>query len=280
MVTWNSADELPGLLSSLDVHLRGDYEVVLVDNGSEDESVAVADAWGGPRRVLELGENRGFGPACNVGVREARHEVVVLLNPDARLPDPSLENLAELARVTGALCGPELVNADGSRQPSASALPGGWEVALDGLFPAALMPRPLRLRCEPWRARSRTEVGWLTGACIAAARAVLLELGPFDENLELYGEDLDLGLRARRAGVPSLYAPEVARVIHLGERSTGRRLGERRAERKLASRRQVVARQLGGRRERLDFAGQAAFHLTRFLAKRLLARAAEPERGR
>jgi N-acetylglucosaminyl-diphospho-decaprenol L-rhamnosyltransferase len=250
---------------------------VLVDSASEDDTLARAREWGGPLRLVALDRNRGFGAAANIGVREARHAAVVLLNPDTLLVDGSLRDLAALALGRRALCGPELLDADGARQPSASAPPAGWEVLVDAFAPAALLPGRLRVRCEPWRAASTTEVGWLTGACIAAPRDVLLGLGPFDERLALYGEDLDLGLRARRAGIASLYAPDVARVVHLGERSTARRLGEGRAREKLRARRDVVRRHLGAGRERLDFAAQAAFHAGRFAAKRLLGRPAARE---
>jgi N-acetylglucosaminyl-diphospho-decaprenol L-rhamnosyltransferase len=248
-----------------------------VDNRSEDETVARAREWEGPIRVVSLEQNGGFGAAANLGVRDARHEAVVLLNPDTVLVDGSLRDLAGLAAERGALCGPELLNPDGSRQPSASARPGGWEVVVEALVPVALVPAPLRIRCEPWRALRTTEVGWLTGACIAAPRELLLRLGPFDERLDLYGEDLELGLRARDVGIPSLYAPDVARVVHLGERSTAPRFGDARAARKLQARRDVVRDRLGRGRERLDFAAQAVFHAGRFAAKRVLGRPAERE---
>jgi N-acetylglucosaminyl-diphospho-decaprenol L-rhamnosyltransferase len=251
--------------------------LVLVDSASEDGTVEAARRREGPIRIVSLGQNRGFGAAANTGVREAQYDAVVLLNPDSLLVDGSLADLAVLAGRRDALCGPELLNADGSRQPSASAPPGGWEVLVDALAPAAAMPTLLRVRCEPWRASRTIEVGWLTGACLAARRETLLALGPFDERLELYAEDLDLGLRARQAGIPSLFAPDVARVVHLGERSTSRRLGRARVERKLHARREVVRRRLGPRRERADFAAQAVFHAGRFAAKRLFGRPAERE---
>lgn len=271
-MTWNSAGELPGLLGSVERHLP-EAEVVVVDSASDDATVEVARG----ARVVALESNRGFGAAANVGVREARNDAVVLLNPDTLLVDGSLADLAALAVRRDALCGPELLDPDGSRQPSASPAPAGWEVVLDALAPAAALPAPLRLRSEPWRARRTVEVGWLTGACIAGRRETLLRLGPFDETLELYGEDLDLGLRARRAGIPSVFAPDVARVVHLGERSTARRLSDARTARKLRARREVVRRHVGAPRERVDFAAQVVFHAGRFAAKRLLGRSTSRE---
>jgi GT2 family glycosyltransferase len=202
---------------------------------------------------------------------------VLLINPDARLMDGSLGQLAALALAEQALCGPELLNADGSRQPSASALPAGWEVGAQAVFPATVLPHTVRVRCEPWRSPRTIDVGWLTAACIAGPRDLLLDLGPFDESIHLYGEDLDLGLRARRQGVRSIFAPDVARVVHLGGRSAERRFTDGGAARKLATRRVVVRRHVGPWRERYDFGAQLLFHATRYAAKTALGRDAQRE---
>lgn len=278
VVTWNSAADLPRLLESLARHLGERAELVVVDNASADDSAAIVEAWDGERRLLRLDENAGFGAANNRGVSAARHDAVVLLNPDTYLVDGSLVDLAGLAVRTGALCGPELLNEDGTRQPSASPRAASWEVGLDALVPHALLPPALRFRTEPWRAPVTREVGWLTGACIAARRNVLLELGPFDETIHLYGEDLDLGLRAWKAGVPSLYAPDVARVVHLGGRSAEQRFDDRGLSVKIAGRRALVRRHAGPARERYDHAAQLVFHAGRLAAKTALRRPRAYER--
>jgi len=103
--------------------------------------------------------------------------------------------------------------------------------------------------------------------------------GPFDESIELYGEDVDLGVRARRMGVASLFAPDVARIVHVGGRSAGKRFDDAGARRKLLTRRVIVRRHFGPRRERYDFACQVAFHASRHASKRLLGRGSTPERA-
>jgi GT2 family glycosyltransferase len=248
------------------------YEVVVVDNASSDETVEIAEAWPGPKQMIRLDENRGFGAANNIGIRRAVYDVVVLLNPDTTLVDGSLSVLATLARAERALCGPELLNEDLSRQPSASAAPAGWQLAATALMPSALMPSRIRIACEPWRATLKTEVAWLTGACIAAPRDVLLELGPFDERLHLYGEDMDLGLRAGRAGTRSLFVPEVARVVHLCDRSSGKRFSDAGLELTIANRRRVVSWRYGRTRAAYDFVTQFVYQALRLAAKRMMRR--------
>ncbi len=272
VVTWNSAPEIRALLASLDDHLHGRCEVIIVDNGSTDTTVATVESWAGNASLIALEENMGFGHASNLGVQQASFEVVVLLNPDTLLIDDSLLGLVALARETCAICGPELLNEDLSRQPSASPPPGGWEVWVDAFIPARLMPRVVRERCEPWRASRITRVGWLTGACLAASRHILLELGPFDDWIHLYGEDLDLGVRAAMAGQSCVFAPSVARVVHLGDRSTNQRFTDGGLALTVRNRRRVVRRRLGSSRDASDFTAQVVFNVVRFVGKFLLCR--------
>lgn len=279
VVTWNVAEELEQLLRSISAHLEGDYEVIVVDNASADRTLEVARAWRGPLRIISLTENVGFGAANNVGVAAARYDVVIMLNPDTVLLDGSLRSLGALARQTGALCGPRVLNEDGSVQPSASTKPGGWQELVAALVPARLVPAGLASRFSPWRGERRQDVAWLTGCCVAAPRQTLANLGPFDDEIHLYCEDLDLGLRACEQGIRSLFAPDVARIVHLGDRSAAKRFADRGIAEAARNRRLVVRTRLGARRERLDFLIQLVGNLVRLGAKRTLRRNAERERA-
>jgi N-acetylglucosaminyl-diphospho-decaprenol L-rhamnosyltransferase len=278
IVTWNSGPELAPLLASIETWLPDRPEVVVVDNASRDEAASLVDAWSGRARVIRLDRNHGFGAANNVGVQAAQEDVVVMLNPDTVLVDASLRELAALARTTHALCGPELIAENGARQPSASPPPAGWEVLVAAVVPGALMPLRLRSRCEPWRSRESVAVGWLTGACVAGRRDILLRLGPFDERIHMYGEDMDLGVRARASGIASIFAPDVARVVHLGDRSASRRYADAGLAQSIANRRAVVRWRSGRAREWYDFASQVVYHGARYVVKRLLKRDVSRER--
>ncbi|HEX2085211.1 MAG TPA: glycosyltransferase family 2 protein [Solirubrobacteraceae bacterium] len=279
VVTWNSAGEIGPLLESIRTHLEDEHEVVVVDNASTDATADIVGASPGPVRLIENRGNVGFGAANNQGVRAARHDAVVLLNPDTLLVDGSLATLAARAVRERALCGPRLLNADGTLQPSASALPGRWEDTLRLVLPAALMPKPLARRCEPWRSERDAEVGWLTGACLAAPRDILLELGPFDERIHLYSEDLDLGLRARKTGVRSLFLPTAARVVHLADRSSSQAFPDAGAGASARNRHRAVARHHGRARAAYDLAVQQAHHRVRLAAKAALRRDTSRERA-
>lgn len=278
VVTWNSAREIGPLLASMAAHLAGEYEVIVVDNASSDGTAEVAARWDGPLRLIRNEANAGFGAANVQGVRAAEHDAVVLLNPDTLLVDGSLPALAGRALRDRALCGPRLLNPDGTPQPSAAAPPGGWEDTLRVVLPGALMPPALARRCEPWRCEREIEVGWLTGACVAGPRDLLLALGPFDERIHLYSEDLDLGMRARKAGVRNLFLPDLARVVHLGDRSTAQVMADRGAGASVRNRRAVLERHHGRARARYDLALQFGHHAGRLVAKRALGRQAGADR--
>lgn len=216
VVTWQCARFLEALVESMNRHLDGGQQFVVIDNGSTDAVEAAARTWRGETEFVRLEENRGFGAANNAGIELCRHPAVVLLNPDTELVDSSLDELAATALKLRALVGPRLLNRDGSVQPSASGPEVGLWPWIRAVLPGRMTPSPILRSTEPYRLPGRTRVQWLTGACVAGPRTVLRDLGPFDPAIHLYCEDLDLGLRAGLAGVPSYICPETCRVIHHG----------------------------------------------------------------
>ncbi len=145
------------------------------------------------------------------------------------------------------------------------------------LVPGRAMPKALRRRCEPWAARTTARAFWLTGACIAAQRSVLDALGPFDPAIHLYSEDLDLGLRASGAGVPSYVVPDVARVVHSGDASSSQAFADAGRQLSVDNRVRVIASRAGRARAAADVLLQAAAHANRLVLKRMLRRPAAAE---
>ena len=220
VVLHDSARELGVLLRSIDAHSRPRPHVVVVDSGSRDDGAAIARGWGAD--VVELPANPGFGAASNAGAALARHDVTVLLNPDCELAGGELGELVRRVRARpGALHVPRLLNGDGSVQRSAHPLPGTVGALAAAALHPPLLPRALRERVEPFRAESPRTVGWAVAACLAGSTAALRRLGPFDESAHLFGEDMDLCLRARAAGMPTVLHPDL-RIRHAGGHSTHR----------------------------------------------------------
>jgi N-acetylglucosaminyl-diphospho-decaprenol L-rhamnosyltransferase len=266
VVLHDSEAELRVLLDSLDAHLPERPQLVVVDSGSRDAGPDLAAERGA--EVVALAGNPGFGAACNAGLERARHDVTVLLNPDCEALDGSLAALAALARAhPGALHAPRLLDADGVVQRAAHPLPGTPGSLLAALVHAPLLPRAVRERAEPYRAARARTVGWAIAARLAGATAALRRLGPFDPEVHMFAEDMELGLRARVAGIPTVLHPEL-RVRHAGGHATLR--GGEPFELIARRRREAIAATLGSRALVLDDAGQALTFATRAAGHLLL----------
>lgn len=251
IVLHNSAADIRRLLPSF-AHFPALPRVICVDTCSSDGGVAIARDWGAD--VVELDGNLGFGAANNAGLALVQDPVTVLLNPDCVLLDDSLPRLAGFAagEQPSALVAPRLLNLDGTPQRSAHPAPGTRAAYTAALIPPRMLPPPLRHHLEPYRAARPRRVGWAIGACLAARTDVLRRLGPFDAEQFLYGEDLDLCLRAAALGVPTVLHPEL-RVVHAGGHATSTEPFALKAQR----RRAVIAANLGSAALRRDDRAQA-----------------------
>jgi N-acetylglucosaminyl-diphospho-decaprenol L-rhamnosyltransferase len=240
-VIHDSEAELAGLLDSVALLPEPRPRVIVVDSGSRDGGARLAAERGA--EVVSLHGNLGFGAGCNAGIERVTEPVTAFVNPDIELLDDGLARLAEDALAGGELLAPRLLNADGTVQDSAHPLPG----RLHGLIPAVLPRRLLPTRFEPWRSHTPRRVGWAVGACIVGRTDELRSLGPFDPDAFLFYEDLELCLKARRAGIATVFRPDVA-VRHLGGASTSRTLpADRDLELRARRRREVMAREGRGR---------------------------------
>jgi N-acetylglucosaminyl-diphospho-decaprenol L-rhamnosyltransferase len=225
-----------------------------------------------------LGENQGFGRAVGAGLPLVRQPVTALVNPDAELLDASLAALArEALREPERLLVPEVVRPDGSREGNAQREPGSPALLAHALVPGALLPARLAAAVEPWRARGPRRAGWPVASCLVARTETLRRLGPFDERVFMYAEDLDLGLRAADAGVETWFWP-AARVRHAGGHATGPAFGGEPLDLLARRRREVVRERRGPGRALCDDLMQLLTFGDRLVLKRLSGRDAARER--
>jgi GT2 family glycosyltransferase len=281
-VTHNSAPQLDALLDSVARHLSA-ASVIVVDNASGDDTLAVAERWRGRLRVrpLALARNIGFGAACNRGMELVQEPIVALINPDVELVDDSLLALAAQAARADApprLLAPLVLRTDGRREDSAHPLPCSAAELVHALVPPAALGDRAAAVIAPWRSNRAQQVGWAVGCALLARTDTLRRLGPFDQSIFLYGEDLDLCLRAREQGIETWFWPK-ARVLHHGAHATAPAFGGEPFERLAAARHAVVARRLGRRAALADDALQALTFASRLALKRALQRDAARERS-
>lgn len=216
ILSWNSGRHLPICLSALSNQSFKDFNVVLVDNNSTDNSVdGLKDDWVDFSFVVKkLDANLGFAVANNIGAQLAGGKWIVLLNADA-YPEPDwLERLIKAAEEN-----PEY-NFFSSRQIQYNA-PHLLDGAGDEYHVSGLAWRRFYNHVENAYGLEQTEV---FGACAAAAmyrREDFLKVGGFDEDYFSYFEDVDLSFRLRLAGGRCLYVPDAV-VRHVGSASTGK----------------------------------------------------------
>lgn len=222
VVSYNSHAHLRDCVSQvLDV---GDLGVYVVDNASTDDSLAsILDL---PVRRIALSENIGFGGGCNVGWRAGSADLVLFLNPDARIDRDSLAALAaalDRDPQLGAVA-PRIVDAAGELDYSLRRFPRTRATVAQALFVHRLFPNSAWVD-ETIRDRGVYERGgrmeWVSGACMLVRRSILEQTGGFDAGFFHYGEDKDLCRRIWDGGFAVGYEP-AASAMHVGGASAPR----------------------------------------------------------
>jgi GT2 family glycosyltransferase len=234
VITYNSAAVLGSMLGSLDEGLKGlRWRLIVADNASADDSVAIAQQMVPSSIVVQTGRNAGYAAAFNAGLKASDGaDAVLILNPDIRLTPGSV--LALMSRLGAdaapgrrvGIAVPRLLEADGRlalslrREPTVSR----------ALGEAVLGQRGGRFSSfgevvtDPAAYERETVVDWATGAAMLMSAECLAAVGDWDERFFLYSEETDFSLRARDMGYATAIVP-AAEAVHLrGESSTSPRL--------------------------------------------------------
>ncbi|WP_242497329.1 glycosyltransferase family 2 protein [Nocardioides oleivorans] len=220
VVTYDSAPLLPALVASLDAGLAGlDWELVVADNASSDDTVARVRELLPGATVVETGGNLGYSAGINAGVAAAApHDAVLVLNPDVRLEPgcaATLMDALDEPRVGVAV--PRLADAGGRliwslrREPTLTRAMGE---AFLGATRAGRVPALGEVVTDPASYDAAVDTDWAEGSTQLISARCWAEVGPWDPSWFLYSEETDYGLRVRDAGWRTRYVPE-ARAVHL-----------------------------------------------------------------
>ena len=194
-----------------------EIEIWVVDNASQDDSVACIRARFPAVQIIESPENLGFGAANNVAMKRARGEYFLLINTDAFLQSDTLRELLNAAtrHPRAAVVAPRVLNQDGSRQKSVWPFPTpahAWRENLGLIWLARRFDERLRKSHSP---DDEGEIPWAIGACLLVRRAAYEQVGGFDPRFWMYAEETDWQKMMRDAGWQIVFAP-AAVVTHLG----------------------------------------------------------------
>lgn len=226
IVSWNVREDVVGCLRSIEENQPcTSFEVVVVDNASSDGSVDAIKRGFPDVTIVANEQNRGFAAANNQGIEQSRGEYIFLLNPDTIIPPNSLDVLVKFMDENSdvGVCGPKLLNDDGSIQRSARRYP-----SFRGALYRHTIFRYLRIfknEYEKWLMKgfdykAQTDVDQVMGAALMVRRSVIDRIGVMDERFFMYYEEVDLCYRIKQAGWRIVFTPE-AKITHLGGKSSG-----------------------------------------------------------
>ena len=210
--TWNAAELVSATLEPLVRQGIPPWaELIVVDDGSEDETSTTLRSRYPAVTVLEHATNRGFGSAVNTGFQAARGRYVATVNNDVFVSFSTLRRLCEFltSEPRASAASPRVVDAEGQRQQI------GRRRATSPLD--RLARRQDRRRPEPGGGTPQElpyHADWLQAACVVFNRAALEQVGLFDEQFYLFAEEIDLFHRLSEAGWQAWVVPDVE-VKHL-----------------------------------------------------------------
>jgi len=214
ILNWNGLDHLPECLGSLAGQSFRDFEIILVDNGSTDGSIDYVNINFPWVKTICLQENKGFAAGNNFGLEHAVGTYIVTLNNDTKADSNWLkelietaENMPDVGMIASRICSYHNTDVIDSI---------GMAICLDGMSRG-------RFRNKSWSQLTSKGVAeiLIPSACAALyRRAMIDEIGFFDEDFFAYAEDTDLGLRGRLSGWKAVAAPEAV-VYHKYSQSSG-----------------------------------------------------------
>lgn len=207
ILNWNGRPYLEACLRALEAQTVRPERVVVIDNGSSDDSIAFVRERFPAVEVLANGGNLGFAAGNNAGLRHLSTDAAVLLNPDV-VPSPDC-----LAALAGALAADATIGIAGGKlwYPDRITLQhaGGYLT-----HPQAIPGHYGVGERDAGQHDTPRDVDYVIGGAMAVRRALLDEIGLLDEGYFLYFEDADFCARARGSGFRVLYEPR-ATAVHV-----------------------------------------------------------------
>ncbi|MER7561388.1 glycosyltransferase family 2 protein [Streptomyces sp. NPDC097941] len=221
VVTWNSAEVLPGFLAALPDGMAGlDWRLVVADNDSADDTVELLGKLAPDATVVQTGRNAGYAAGVNAALKAVDPgDVALICNPDIRMRQGCAKRLVDSLGDGVGIAVP-LLYEEGRDTPhyslrrESSVLRALGEAVI-GNRRAGRFPWLSELVTDPDAYRRPTRADWATGALMAISAECRAACGPWDESFFLYSEETEYCLRARDLGHATQLEPS-AEAVHLG----------------------------------------------------------------
>lgn len=218
IVNWNAGQQLKNCIDSINQFgCELVDKIVVVDNGSVDGSENAVEKIPNVT-LIRTGENLGFAKACNLGAARGSADMVLFLNPDARLLQGSLFGAQSVLQKPGnesvGIVGVQLIGEDGAVQRTCARFPTPTLMLAKSTGLASVIGN-LDFHMQSWPHNKTKWVDHVIGAFYLIRRSLFEALSGMDERFFVYLEDLDLSYRASQLGYHSLYVADV-QAFHKG----------------------------------------------------------------
>lgn len=216
---FNGVEILDKCLASLEKATYPNLSVIIVDNGTVDESLKLASEKYKRIKILSAGKNLGYAGGCNFGFRRTRGKYAVFLNNDTEQEPDWLERLVEVAEKDDRIAAvqPKLLSMQarqrGEKVFDYAGAAGGMLDALG--YPYARGRVFNSVEVDKGQYDTVTEIFWASGAAMMVRRSVVEELGAFDDDFFAHMEEIDLCWRMKLAGYRVVSVPDAV-VYHYG----------------------------------------------------------------
>lgn len=221
IVNWNTRGLLRDCLESVERTISDmTYEVIVVDNASADDSVAMVKESFPRVMIISNSENRGFAAANNQALKIMAGRYALLLNSDTVLTEGAVRGLFSFmeGRPDAAMACGQLLNRDGSKQNSIACFPTLLTLITNTSLLEYLFPQ--RYPSKRYGHQGPVEIDSAIGACLMARRRAIEDIGPFDERYFFFFEETDWAYRMKRGGWKIYHIPG-ASIYHLQGQSVG-----------------------------------------------------------
>jgi GT2 family glycosyltransferase len=193
-----------------------DFEVIVVDNDSKDDSVAMVKKNFPKVNVIKNNENTGFAKGCNIGARVAKGEYLLFLNSDTELKnnDTFTRLVSLIKKEKVGVAGGMMVNQDNSYQRTFGSF-----YTLPHVFKMLFLGEKSEIAIQ--NLHNTQEVDWVSGGFMLIKQSVFSKINGFNEKYFMYVEDVDLCYRVKKQGYHIVVDPTI-QITHVGHGSSNR----------------------------------------------------------
>ncbi len=220
IVSFNAKDLTQKCLESIFKFTEDvNFEVIVVDNASTDGVVEMLRKFGDKIKLIESKENLGFAKGNNLGISKASGKYIFLLNPDTELLENSVERLEVWmnAHTDVAVVSSQMLSSEHKISPTGGFFPDlkkvfAWGFFLDDLpispfYGSSFHPHAGKIYEKEFYP------DWVTGAIFFVRKEAINQVGVFDDNMFMYGEELEWCIRFKKAGWKIAYTP-ITKIVH------------------------------------------------------------------